>query len=74
MFILILIYRNFTMLPKFNREVNKAFCGFFDQPKYKQHEKLFLESEEDVMHRNDLSRNNIPVKFVFLVLCFLTSF
>lgn len=43
------------------REVNKAFCGFFDQPKYKQHEKLFLESEEDVMHRNDLSRNNIPV-------------
>lgn len=61
------------MLSEFNREVNKAFCGFFDQSKYKQYETLFLESE-DVTDRNDTSRNNLPVKFLFFVLFLLTSF
>lgn len=43
------------------REVNKAFCGFFDQSKFNQYESLFLESGEDVTDHTDTSRNNLPV-------------
>ncbi|XP_004138946.1 poly(ADP-ribose) glycohydrolase 1 isoform X2 [Cucumis sativus] len=43
------------------REVNKAFCGFFNQSKYNQYESLFLESGEDVTNHTDKSRNSLPV-------------
>ncbi|XP_038874333.1 poly(ADP-ribose) glycohydrolase 1-like [Benincasa hispida] len=43
------------------REVNKAFCGFFDQSKHNQYERLFLESGEDIMDHTDTSRYNLPV-------------
>ncbi|XP_022154592.1 poly(ADP-ribose) glycohydrolase 1-like isoform X2 [Momordica charantia] len=43
------------------REINKAFCGFFDQSKCKQYERLFLGSEEDITDHKDPSRNNLVV-------------
>uniref|UniRef100_A0A1S4DU34 poly(ADP-ribose) glycohydrolase n=1 Tax=Cucumis melo TaxID=3656 RepID=A0A1S4DU34_CUCME len=43
------------------REVNKAFCGFFDQSKYDHYKSQFLESGEDVTDHTDTSRNNLPV-------------
>jgi len=52
------------MLAEFNREVNKAFCGFFDQSKHNQYENLFLKSKEDVTDHNDTSRNNLLVKLL----------
>ena len=63
-FILVSTSRYFTMLAEFNREVNKAFCGFFNQSKYNQYESLFLESGEDVTNHTDKSRNSLPVNFL----------
>lgn len=62
------------MLSEFNREVNKAFCGFFDQSKFNQYESLFLESGEDVTDHTDTSRNNLPVKFLSFLFCILTLY
>lgn len=53
----------------FYRETNKAFCGFIDQSKYCQYERVFQDKGLD--DRDDISRNDILVQVsseIFLIL------
>lgn len=70
----------------FNREVNKAFCGFIDQSKYQQYEKLFREygycETHNYLHVKDpnyMEGNDFLVQFsiaflIKVVFCLLVMF
>lgn len=56
------------LLVGFNRETNKAFCGFFQQSKYQQHKRLFREDgcsgvqlHPDVKDSSDICSDNLLV-------------
>ena len=71
----LLIFKKVSLqLLGFNREINKAFCGFYDQSKCQQYQRLFkgdgpcgAHLDQGIQGSDNISRSNLSVGLISLI-------
>ena len=71
----LLIFKKVSLqLLGFNREINKAFCGFFYQSKCQQYQRLFkgdgpcrAQLDQGIQGSDSISRSNLSVGLISLL-------